>query len=62
MDLQHISSSPHDVLDRAVTSLPFLSLVMETLSMLIKEANFWGGVEMYKKFKSSFYHSPLVCG
>ena len=62
MELQHISSGPRKVLERAATYPPFSSLVMETLGMLIKEANFWGGVEMYKKFKSSFYHSPLVCG
>ena len=48
MDLQHISSGPHEVLDRDATYLPFSSLVMETLSMLIKEANFWGELKCIK--------------
>ena len=48
MDLQHISSSPRKVLDRATTYLPFSSLVMETLSMLIKKGNYWGELKGIK--------------
>ena len=59
MDLQHISSGPRKVLERAATYLPFSSLVMETLSTLIKEANYWGELKGIKNSNLVFITNLL---